>query len=557
MKRPQKILIAIVLAVAAAGLIAALILPRVVNAERWRPQAEAKLQQALGRRVSLGRLALSLWGGLSLRAESLRIGEPAGAPAAGAILVDAGTTDLRVAWRPLLHREIEVRSVTVEAINVTQDGKPLASRVHLDSRVHVAADGTVSAEGVAEGNLTAMPAAPRARAEFTTAFKSGELTISALDIVLGPVHLKATGRLAGTTSQAPRLALAGSAELARSKTEGTLALVVAAQPEASFSMTASLLDGDEIMEAVAAFTGNASPPRAASALVPAANAAEAPAASNPSFVRALAATGTVKAARCVAHGLEMTSLSLRLVMREGVADVQDITFDAYGGRARGSVTLRPFEPHLPFSLDETAEGIGIGPLIAALAPAQKGTVEGKAKLTVRLSGEAGGAALLPTVSGAGSLAIEDGKIASVGVIKQVMGVLEIAGAKGIAKDETPFDGLSASFDLKAGTATTRDLAFRSADLNGDGAGTVGAGGAVRIDLLASFAKAISDQLVAKTHALAIRQGPDGRLSVPLQIRGTIQEPRIQLDLEKVIREGALKQLKEQGTKSLLKRLLGR
>ena len=214
----------------------------------------------------------------------------------------------------------------------------------------------------------------------------------------------------------------------------------------------------------------------------------------------------MKADRCVARGLEMTDLSLRVSLARGLADVRDITFSAYGGRARGTVTLAPFEPRVPFSLEETAEDVAIGPLIAALAPAQKGTVEGRAKLFVRLSGDAGGAAMLPTVNGAGQVAIEAGKIASVGVIKQVMSLLEIAGAKGVAKDETPFDRLSANFDVKAGTAATNDLVFRSPDLDGDGAGTVGLGGAVKIDLLASFAKAISDQLVAKTHALSIRRG---------------------------------------------------
>ena len=44
-----------------------------------------------------------------------------------------------------------------------------------------------------------------------------------------------------------------------------------------------------------------------------------------------------------------------------------------------------------------AEHVWNESLIAALAPAQKGTVEGKAMLGVRLSGDAGGSTLLPTV----------------------------------------------------------------------------------------------------------------------------------------------------------------
>ncbi len=558
MKRSHKILYAIVGSIAAAFLLAAVLLPRLVNAERLRPQAEARLQAALGRRVSLGRLELSLWSGLALRAATFKIGEPLGAAAEGALLVDAGPTALRVAWLPLLHHEVEVRSVTIEGLAVTQSGKPLVSGVRLASRVRIAKDGTVTAEGSVEGDLSAMTAAPRIRAQFAVTLKSGDLEIGALDVGVDPLRVKATGRVAGLLSQAPRLTLEGSAGLKRSQAKGRFDVVVAAQPEASFELTASLLDADEIMAAVAAFAGNAPRPRAASAFLPEAVAADrAPADPGPSFVRLLAAKGTVRADRCVAHGLEMTDLSLRVALARGAAEVTDIRFAAYGGRAQGSLLIHPFEQRMPFSLEQSAEGIGIGPLIAALAPAQKGTVEGKAKLEVRLSGDAGGATILPSMNGAGRVAIENGKIASVGVIKQVMSVLEVAGAKGIAKNETPFDHLSANFDVAQGTATTKDLEFRSADLDGDGAGTVGLGGAVKLDLLASFAKGISDQLVAKTHALSVRQGPDGRLSVPLQIRGTIQEPRIQLDLEKVIKEGALKQLKQEGTKSLLKKLLGR
>jgi hypothetical protein len=155
------------------------------------------------------------------------------------------------------------------------------------------------------------------------------------------------------------------------------------------------------------------------------------------------------------------------------------------------------------------------------------------------------------------VAIEDGRLSSFGVVKQVMEALEVAGAKGIAKDETPFDHLSAHFNVVSGTAATKDLEFRSQDLDGDGAGTVGLGGAMHVDVLASFSKAVSDELVAKTHALSIRQGADGRLSVPLKVRGTIHDPAVQLDLDKVLNDGVLRALKKEGTKGLLKKLLGR
>jgi uncharacterized protein involved in outer membrane biogenesis len=346
--------------------------------------------------------------------------------------------------------------------------------------------------------------------------------------------------------------------LKRSQAKGRFDVVAAAHPTASFDLDAELLDADEIEAAVTGFAGNAPGSRAALGLVSNANAAASQApADRSSFVRVLQAKGTVRAERCVARGLEMTDFKTQVSLDHGLAKLDGITFVLYGGKARGSLSVRPFEARIPFSLDQAAEGVAIGPLIAALAPAQKGTVEGKAALTVRLSGDAGGAALLPTVNGAGQVAIVEGKIASFGAIKQVLKALEIAGAKGMAKDETPFDRLGAHFEIASGTASTKDLQFRSADLDGDGAGTVGVGGALKLDVLASFSKTVSDELVAKTRALSIRQGTDGRLSVPLQIRGTIKAPLVQLDLNRVINEGVLKELKKEGTKSLLKKLLGR
>jgi len=82
-------------------------------------------------------------------------------------------------------------------------------------------------------------------------------------------------------------------------------------------------------------------------------------------------------------------------------------------------------------------------------------------------------------------------------------------------------------------------------------------GAVSVDVLASFSRAVSDALVAKTRALSVRRGDDGRITVPLQVRGTVRAPRLQLDLNRVLSEGVVRELKKEGTRNLLKKLLRR
>jgi uncharacterized protein involved in outer membrane biogenesis len=558
-RRPQKLLLAIAGTVAATYLVGATLLPFLVNAERLRPQAEAKLQTALGRRVSLGRLRLSFWSGPALLATNLRIGDALSGAAATTVLVEAGETAVHVAWLPLLRKHVELRSITVQDLKISQGEKPLISAGRLRGRVRFAPDGTVAVAGSLDATLAALTAAPDLKAAFTAALGRGTLELAALDATVGPLlRIEAAGRITDVASPSPRLALSGTAKLKRSQLKGRFDLVVAAHPEASFEVGSPLLDVDEIMEAAAPFTGSRAPRRTGLRIVPEASAGEtAPAGGEASLARALVASGTLRADRCVVRGLELTNLSMRASVERGVAELRDITFALYGGTAQGSLTVRHFEPQMPFSLEQTAEGVSIRPLIAALAPTQAGTVDGKASLAVRLNGEAGGATLLPSMNGVGTVAIVDGKLSSFGLIKQVLAALEVAGAKGIAKDETPFDHLSAHFDVVSGTAATKDLEFRSRDVDGDGTGTVGLGGVLHLDLLASFSKSVSDDLVAKTHALSIRQGADGRLSVPLRLRGTVRDPSIQLDLDKVLNEGVLRALKKEGTKSLLKKLLGR
>ena len=257
------------------------------------------------------------------------------------------------------------------------------------------------------------------------------------------------------------------------------------------------------------------------------------------------------------HGLALRDVTAAARYEDGVLGLRDLRFALYGGAGKGSVTVRPLESGIPFSVEQSVEGVALGELVGALAPAQKGTIEGTAALAVRLAGRGGEPSVLPSVSGSGVLSVRDGSIKSVGMIEQVTKLLEAAGAAGMARRETPFESLTAHFTVQRGVASTRDLAFRSADLDFDGAGTVGLGGALKLDVLAAFSKAASGGLVAKTPALSVRVGDDGRLTVPLQIRGTVQEPRVQLDMGKVLNEGVSKKLKKEGTKRLLDKILGR
>lgn len=520
MSRRGRLVLKILAVLAAVFVIAAIALPFLVDADALRAKAEAKLTEMSGRRVKLGRAHVSLWTGLLVTSESVTIGEPVDGRAEGVPVVDAGPTSIRLEVWPFLHREVVARAVVVDGATVRKDGKPLLSDINLRSALRLGADRCVDTAGRVEARIDLLPARPPVDARFDTRYAQGAVEIRSLDATVGPARIKAKGRVTGVSTPSTAAQADVEVSLGRSSLTGPLAVELGgAHATARFDMTSPRLDLSELAGFPSVLAGTKPP--------------------------------------AVPAGIEMTDVRAKLTATGEEVRLDDATYAAFGGKGAGKVAAHPFESARPFSLDQHVEGVSIGALIGAFAPAEKGSVEGTAALNVALQGRAGESALLPTLSGKGSLAIRNGSIKSVGVIQQVMGMLEAAGAKGFKKSETPFERLTADFDVARGVATTQNLQFRSADLDFDGKGTVGLGGALALDVVASFSQAVTSQLVAKTHALSIRVDDQGRLTVPLQIRGTLQAPRVQLDLDKVIKESVTKELKKDGTKSLLKKLFGR
>src|SRR5215469_5463403 len=100
--------IAIIIAIL---IVLVIILPFVINVNDFRPQIESKLTNALGRKVTVGNLSLSLWSG-SLAADNIAISDD---PAFGnAPFVKAESLKVGVNLMPLIFsKKLEVRNITL------------------------------------------------------------------------------------------------------------------------------------------------------------------------------------------------------------------------------------------------------------------------------------------------------------------------------------------------------------------------------------------------------------------------------------------------------------
>lgn len=255
-------------------------------------------------------------------------------------------------------------------------------------------------------------------------------------------------------------------------------------------------------------------------------------------------------------GITVNAISAEATYRGEELRLSDGKFRLHGGDGTVSLRARPRAEGSPFEIDASLRGVDLESFATEAFPAAGAVVDGPGSATMRLSGRAGADDPKRSLEGKASVDIGPGNLRSIGILRQVAELLEKAGGRGIGRDTTPFTKVAASFDVGDGVARTKDLAFRSPDLDLDGGGTVGLDGSLALDVVTAFSEASSAELTARTPQLKFRVGDDGRLTIPMKIRGNLEAPAVQLDVDKVLQEGLRQELKQK-KKSILKRLLGR
>jgi uncharacterized protein involved in outer membrane biogenesis len=534
---------------------AGIAVPLLVSGERLKAALERKAGEALGRPVTIERAALSVWTGPRLAFEGIEIGPPERTPAADTLVAGARQGSVRLAVFPLLRGEVDARSVRVDGGTLRRGERTVASDLRLRGRVRAEGSGAIRGSGRLGGTLGAGIDATPASLEGGAVFERGTLRIESLAFSAGILDGTVAGSVGGLDAGRFESDLEGTLRVGATEAKGTVSLRSTGEgPRATFALRAPFVDFDEIRSMA---SREPAPARASWGLVPAVAAAEPARSAMPGWVSTLRADGTV-----VADGgrlFQVTLGPMRMPVRidAGVLRTDGFTADLHEGKARGTARVRIADPALPFRTEIRLEGVRMETLAAEVSPRTGPVLRGTGAMEAAVDGEAGSESIPVSLRGRASFAVRDGSLTSVGLVKQAASFLEMAGGKGIGPDETPFERISADFDIGAGSARTESLLFRSVDLDLDGGGTVGLEGALALEVTAAFSKDASRGIVAKTPQLNFRVGPDGRLTVPMKIRGSLAAPMVQIDLERILEDGLRQEIRKRGEKGILKKLLGR
>lgn len=513
------------------GGVALFLVRRALSPEKIRPVAEAKLSSALGKPVKLGTMSVGLFPVPSLRAEGVFVGEEGKAAPSLAI------ASLRVvpSLSSLLHGTLVVDHVDLVGIDVAvrrnkkgewslpydppkETTKPAAES---------AAPVTVKELRIREGRFRLVDDLPPGGGPARE--------VAALEEIEGRISVEG-GRtvVEELTATLLKTQLTGSAQISAEGTTLSLAspsISSADIPQIFAFLGAAPIDGLSI---------SGSAPFSMKMDIP-------------SGKGSLSANGEFDAATLKLGTMTVTGLKTPFRVEKNTATLSPLTFTAYKGKQKGSVTLFVSRDPMGYTVKTHLEGLDVNEALSANTSA-KDVLLGTANVsgTVKGAGFDEGS-LKSRLSGNAVVAVRDGVLRDIALLAKINQALKVTA--GDEKD-TRFESLDASFVIGSGKAHTEDLALKAGEL------TVLAKGDVNFDLTldfkgtARFAPAKTAEILHSLSDLRRLVNDRGELELPLTVKGPVSDPSVGVDLAAAAKKAVKEEFKQQiGDK--LKSLFGK
>lgn len=226
---------------------------------------------------------------------------------------------------------------------------------------------------------------------------------------------------------------------------------------------------------------------------------------------------------------ELSGLKASAALEKGAFSLRDLGAGFYEGRLHGSARVDLGRAVPASAMGVALEQVDVAPLLSAYDPALKGLLRGR--LTGSMDVTASGAdmdRILDSATGGAQLTLTQGSLTSFSVLKQLGALLEMAGGKGIGREETPFEYLKGDLTIASGKARTENLALHATDLDLEGRGWVGLDATMDLDIVARFSEESTDGMVAKNARLA-HFTEKNRLTVYCSLQGPLAGPGFKLN----------------------------
>lgn len=234
------------------------------------------------------------------------------------------------------------------------------------------------------------------------------------------------------------------------------------------------------------------------------------------FAPATGMTGDFSSTNLILNHLNLTQVTAQFTANQrGKIQLLNINGALANGKIAGQVSITDLLTSPQYQLNMSLSHVELSQLL------QSGILQGPADLTAQLTTSGvTNTAIMTNLNGALKLAAYNGILNHIDLLKQIRAVRQFLQANpqvASSADVTHFSQLTASGAINQGLFTNNDFILQSPDLQATGAGAINL-----------INKQINYRLQVKAQGKLLDNAYN--LSVPLKIGGTLEKPKVKIDL---------------------------
>lgn len=518
----------------------ALVVPYFLDVDRYRPTIAAQIQEATGRKATLGKLHARLLPTVGFTIDQFALGNPPNF--ADGNLLTAESIRGSLALGPLLRREFQLTSVEIvhPHLYLLEDDR---GKVNYDletpakpGQKKAASDVTVTIDSIeVSGAELTLARVTGGRKKIVPVVHARNVDVTLEDVALDAKKLKqwkADADLDGVVLELPGIKpplefRSGSLALRNggieskfaatlgdiTKADGSLKVKDVENAVVVFDLKTALLDLDQFTKAsTKSDTAPATPARGKSGLV---------------------AQGRIAAERIRMAPYEATGATADVRIFDDRMEIWPVKAALYGGVVQVSARMDTRQTPERFSANIQISDLDVGKMMAA-SPDTRGKMTGTGQLRLQIFGALGDN-LLNSLTGTGDLAVRDGKfpgfnMGTLGSLAKVQQLLSLGQSGGGGGGDLTFTSITGDMNIGGGRIQSNRIHLDSPSGTVDLRGSMGFDQTLAYDGQANLAKSASGQ-ASPTDALigmigaATKRNVTG-LSIPFSIRGTFSEPKV-------------------------------
>jgi uncharacterized protein involved in outer membrane biogenesis len=474
--RARKFLIVAVIVLGVLALLSVLVVPILVDVNRYRPEVAAYLEKRTGKPAQIGRLRLTLFPNLAIEVDDFILGNPKGFPHGDFFRAQRIYALLKPG--PLWNRKVVIRSLVVENPDI-----------HLLSNT----SGHWNFENPPQKESGKSDPAASGQGGFSLG------TISKIEINRGRLSI---------------------ANLLPSGTSGPVFF--------DGQGLSCQLQGVNLNALTAPQAGTLPSKQAVSARVIPARDNTAPSVAHGSFHADSVRFGAIEA----------TSVNSQIQVFPKQAYLDDLSLKVAGGTIKGRAASDFSYQDLLYSIQTTFEKIDVAQLLNAF-PTARGKMTGTMEGSLDLNGEAAHSSdPLSGLRGTGQVTVRNGKLPTLQLNKNLLLLVRMAGIGASSGDPAAFSLITADLNLADQQLVSRKVHIVSTDVDVDAAGSVLLTDAYPISY--SGTARVPARQSGLTNLVAGLSGAtfaDGKLLFPFALEGTLESPRFVLKSAKGVLGG--------------------